>query len=254
MIVPSALRHFASALAFAAAFGLSNLPASADTPLKESVPTITVMGTAKTEIVPDIAILSIAVVTERPRAAAAGEDNARAAQAMIDEIKAEGIDAKDISTVSITLSPVYDEARDAEDRVLKRTLRAYQARNLLAIRLHAIDKAGALARKLLDKGANEFQGISFDSDEKEAAYAKLRGQAVENALSQAKAYVAPVGLRLARILDISPMETDREKLSRYAMDGIAAGAPAPSEIPIEPGTITLEAQVQVVWELSPQQK
>ncbi len=234
------------------AFAFSAPPARAETALKESVPTITVTGSAKAEIVPDIAILSVAVVTERARAATAAEDNARAAQAMIDEIQAEGIDAKDISTPTITLSPVYDETHDANGAVLKRTLRGYQARNLLSIRVRVLDKAGVLARKLLDKGANEFQGISFDSDEKDAAYAKLRAQAVQDAVAQAKAYVAPVGLRLARVLEITPLDTEREKIARYALDGsVGSGAAAPTDIPIEPGTITLEAQVQVVWELTP---
>ncbi len=144
------------------------LPAQADTALKQSVPTITVTGQAKTEIIPNMAIISVAVSTERPQAAAAATENARTAQALVDEIKAQGIDARDIKTVSITLAPVYDEQRDAAGRVLKRTLRGYQARNRLAIRVHAIDKAGALARQLIDKGANEFQGISFDSDAKDA--------------------------------------------------------------------------------------
>jgi uncharacterized protein YggE len=247
----AASRRLAAGLVLLA-FAFSILPARAETALKDSVPTITVTGSAKTEIVPDIAVLSVAVVTERPRAAAAAEDNARAAQAMIDEIKAEDIDAKDISTVSITLSPVYDETHDVNGAVLKRTLRGYQASNLLAIRVRALDRAGALARKLLDKGANEFQDISFDSDEKDTAYAKLRGEAMQDALTQAKAYIAPVGLRLAHVLEITPLDTEREKIARYALDGgVGSGAAAPTDIPIEPGTITLEAQVQVVWELTP---
>ncbi len=75
---------------------------------------------------------------------------------------------------------------------------------------------------------------------------------MQDALTKAKAYVAPVGLRLARILEITPFDTEREKIARYALDGgVGSGAAAPTDIPIEPGTITLEAQVQVVWELTP---
>ncbi|MGA3302219.1 MAG: SIMPL domain-containing protein [Methylovirgula sp.] len=233
------------------AFALSALPARADG-LKDTVPSITVMGHAKVDIVPDIAIISVAVVTERPHATDAAAENARAAQALIDEIKAQGIDPKDIQTVSITLEPVYDEDRDASGRLLKRTLRGYQAHNGIAIRVHAIDKAGAMARQLIDKGANAFEGISFDSDQKEAAYTKLRGSAVEDALNKAKAYVAPIGLRLARVLEIGPSDNNYGNAGRYALDDVGSGANAPSaDIPIEPGMLTLEVQVQVTWELSP---
>lgn len=221
--------------------------------LKDSVPSITVMGHARMEIVPNMAVLSLAVVTERPHATDAAADNARAAQDLIENIKTQGIDAKDIQTVSVTLDPIYDEDRDANGHLLKRILRGYQARTGMTVRVHAIDKAGVLARQLIDKGANEFQGIVFDSDEKEAAFAKLRGEAMQDALNKAKAYVAPVELRLARILQIAPFDSDRDKLvARYAMDSGGLGAtPAPASIPIEPGTLILETQVQVTWEVSP---
>src|SRR2546430_2827072 len=64
-------------------------------PLKDSVPSITTTGIASTEVAPDIATISLGVNTERPNAANAARDNARAAQAMIDEIKAQGIEARD---------------------------------------------------------------------------------------------------------------------------------------------------------------
>jgi hypothetical protein len=238
-------------LAFSTGFGLAAMPAQAAPALKETVPIITVTGQAQTEIVPDIAIISVAVSTERPTAEAAAAENAGVAQALIEEIKAQGIDAKDIKTVAITLAPVYDEQQDATGRLLKKTLRGYTARNSLAIRIHAVDKAGAIARRLIDKGANEFQGISFDSDHKDAVYDRLRGEALQDALRQAKAYLPAGGPHLGRILEISPVNAVSQKYLRYASGASAGPPPAATNIPIEPGTLTLEAQVQVVWELSP---
>jgi uncharacterized protein YggE len=232
-------------------FAVAAWPAQAETALKQSVPTITVTGVAQTEVVPDVAIISVAVATERPKAEAAAAENARLAQALIDDIKAQGIDARDIETVSITLAPVYDEQHDAAGRAQKATLRGYSARNSFAIRIHAIDKAGAIARRLIDKGANEFQGIRFDSDHKDEAYDKLRGEAMQDALRQAKAYLPAVGLHLGRVLEIMPFNVNSPK-TRHVMSGASFGsAAAPVDIPIEPGTLSLETQVQVVWELSP---
>jgi len=98
--------------------------------LKDSVPNITTNGVASAEVVPDIATISIGVDTERPNAA----DSARDTQAVVGEIKAQGIEAKDIKTLSITLSPVYDESTDANGRIIKRTLRGYSAHNSLSVR------------------------------------------------------------------------------------------------------------------------
>jgi uncharacterized protein YggE len=245
-------RYLPPALLVLASLCLAPAAGQAQTALKDSVPHITVTGRAEMEVVPDLAILSLAVVTERPKASAAAGENARAAQALIDEIKADGIAAKDITTVSITLRPVYDQQRDAAGRVLKKTLRGYQARNGLAIRVHAIDKAGALASRLIDKGANEFQGIRFEYEHKDAAYEKLRGEAMKDALRRAKAYLPAVGLRLGRVLEIAPpSDIVAPRRFRYAAAPAYGREAEPMSIPIEPGTLTLDTEVQVTWELSP---
>ena len=77
----------------------------------DSVPTITTNGVASTEVVPDIATILLGVDTGMPNAADAVHDNARAAQAIVGEIKAQGIEEKDIRTLSVTLSPDYDDGQ-----------------------------------------------------------------------------------------------------------------------------------------------
>src|SRR5579875_1830539 len=132
--------------------------------LKDAVPFITTTGVASAEVVPDIATILLGVDTERPKAADAARDNARAAQAIVGEIRAQGIDAKDIKTLSITLSPVYDDVTNANGRA-KRTLRGYLAHNALSVRVRDIARAGILASQLMDKGANSLDGIEFDAVE-----------------------------------------------------------------------------------------
>ncbi len=218
-------------------------------PLKDSVPSITTTGVASTEVVPDIATISIGVDTERPHAADAARENARATQAIVGEIKAQGIEAKDIRTLSITLSPVYDETSDANGHI-KRSMRGYAARNLISVRIRDVTKAGALASQLMDKGANNFEGIEFDYSQKDAKYEALRGDAVRDALRKANSYVGAVGIKLGRILEIAtqpPPEPVTGAMSPRMLG--AARAPAPA-IPVEPGVQTLRTEVQVTWELA----
>jgi uncharacterized protein len=218
-------------------------------PLKDSVPSITTTGVASMEVVPDIATISIGVDTERPRAADAARENARAAQAVVGEIKAQGIEAKDIRTRSITLSPVYDETSDANGHV-KRTLRGYDARNSLSVRIKDITKAGALASQLMDKGANDLDGIEFDYSQKEAKYDALRSDAVRDALRKANSYASALGIKLGRILEIAtqPPEPVATAMSPRMLG--AAARPAAPAIPVEPGVQTLRTEVQVTWELA----
>jgi len=218
--------------------------------LKNSVPSITTNGTASTEVVPDIATISLGVDTEMPNAADAVRDNARAAEAIVGEIKAQGIEAKDIQTLSVTLSPDYDEVTDVNDRVNKRTLRGYIAHNSLSVRVREIEKAGALARQLMDKGANSFDGIEFDYIQKEAKYDSLRGDAVRDAQRKANSYVNGLGLKLGRVLEIAtqapypvPGGMSPKMLGAAKREAVAA-------VPVEPGSEVLRTEVQVTWELA----
>jgi len=216
--------------------------------LKDSMPSITTNGVASTDAVPDIATISLGVDTERPTAAAAARDNARAAQAIIGEIKAQGIETKDTKTLSVTLAPDYDEVTDANGRT-KRTLRGYIAHNSLSVRVREIEKAGTLAGQLMDKGANSFDGIEFDYSQKEEKYDTLRGDAVRDALRKANSCVNGLGIRLGRILEIATQLPEPVAAGFGGM--LPRGAPrAAAAIPVEPGVETLRTEVQVTWELA----
>jgi uncharacterized protein YggE len=220
--------------------------------LRDSVPTITTNGEASAEVAPDIATISLGVNTERPKAADAARENARAAQAIVNEIKAQGIDAKDIKTVSVTLAPVYDEVKDANGYVTKRTLRGYIASNSLTARIKDIGKAGALAQQMLDKGANRFDGIAYEYSQEEEKIDSLRGDAVRDALRKANSYVKALGIRLGRVLEIvstphAPVPVGMAPRMRAAAATAQEAAPV---IPVEPGIETLRTEVQVTWELA----
>ncbi|QXX75691.1 SIMPL domain-containing protein [Methylovirgula sp. HY1] len=239
-----------SGLCLAACLALAPSVARAQTTSVSQISHITVTGRAHMAVVPDVATLSLAVITEKPKAADAESANATAVQALIQDIKAQGIDTRDIKTVSLTLAPVYSEQRDLVRQITNQVLRGYRARNALTIRVRNLDKASTLARQLIGKGANEFYGIHFDYTHKKEAYDKLRGAAVEDALRQANAYLAPLGLKLGRVLEIAPPENPgaaRARMPTFA--AISASGAAPASIPIEAGTQKLSAQVQVTWEI-----
>jgi uncharacterized protein YggE len=218
--------------------------------LKDTVPSITTTGEASVEVVPNIAILSLGVETERPKAADAAAENARATQAVVADIKAQGIEARDIRTLGVTLSPVYDETTDPNGRVARRTLRGYRARNELSVKVRQVEKAGALAQQWIGKGANDFAGIEFDYDQKEAKYDALRGDAVRDALRKATSYTTGLGVRLGRVLSIaSPGGYPRPVAA--ALGGRLAKSDGAVPIPVEPGVETLRVEVQVSWELAP---
>jgi uncharacterized protein YggE len=239
-------------LAAAAAFGAPMTSAGAQPymppPVTSTVPSITTTGVASADVIPNIAIVLLGVETERPNAADAANENAKATQAVVNDIKSQGIDARDVRTLGVTLVPVYDETTDPNGRVIKRTLRGYRARNELSVKVRQIDKAGALARQWIEKGANSFGGVEFDYEQKEGKYDALRVDAVRDALRKATSFTTGLGVRLGRVIQIGVPGPYPPPLAAVPMASRAAKSEA-AAIPIEPGVQTLRVEVEVSWEL-----
>lgn len=245
------LARFRLLAALAAVVTASATPGAAqDFPrLKDTLPSITMTGEASVEVVPNIAIISLGVETERPNAADAASENAKATQAVVSDVKAQGVEPRDIRTLGVTLLPVYDETTDSNGRVVKRTLRGYQARNDLSITIRRIEKAGALAQQWIQKGANKFGGVDFDYDQKDAKYDALRGDAVRDALRKATSFTNGLGIRLGRVLEIATPGGPPRPFAATAMLARAAKSEAVA-IPLEPGVQTLRVEAEVSWELA----
>ncbi len=217
--------------------------------LKDTVPSVTTIGEASVEVTPNIAILALGVETERPNAADAAKDNAKAVQAVIDDIKAQGIEPRDVRTLGVSLAPIYDETTDPNGRVVKRTLRGFRARNELSVKVRQIERAGALAQQWIQKGANSFGGVEFDYDQKETKYNALRGEAVRDALRKATSFTAGLGIRLGRVLEIQAPGGYPRPMAAAPM-AARAKSEAAAAVPLEPGVETLRIEVQVSWELA----
>jgi uncharacterized protein YggE len=221
--------------------------------LKDSTPNIAVTGAAVEDATPDRATLFLGVVTERPNAADAAAENARAAQAVVAELEAQGVAAADIRTVGVTLAPFVSDEPAPRPGAAKRQQKGFRARNELSVTIKALDKAGRIAGQLIDKGANEIEGVTFEVSDAEARLDRLRAAAIKDAERKARIYVEAASLKLARVLEIRP-EPD-EPLERAQTRFVSFGAgrdagAATAAIPLEPGAQKLVARVTVTWALS----
>ena len=212
-------------------------------------PHIAVPSVATAEVTPDIAVLRLGVATERRTAAEAAAANARAAQEVIDEGSALGVEGRDARTLSVTLIPLYSDERDPNGRGGRRILTGYLARNTLQIRVRDVAKAGAIARALVDKGANVLEGVAFEISDGEARLDDLRAKAIGDAARRARLYAEVLGLSLGRVLEISPEATPESAMADTALLRAAPAEGAGVTIPIAPGVQKLQAQARVVWEL-----
>ena len=212
-----------------------------------AVPHITVRGDAKSEERPNVAYLTFGVVNEAPSAEQAAADNAAPSEAVIAAAKAMGVDPKDIQSQSFSVSPVYvEEHEPAPRQQTRQKIAGYRANHLFRLRLRDVDKAGLVVAKLLAKGANEAQELSFGVTDEAARMDALRVQAVVEARRRAEVYAKAASMKLGRLLVLNP----QPRAAGYAdmpMPRFAAKA----VIPVEPGMIPLSTEVEATFELVP---
>lgn len=103
---------------------------------------------------PDIVDLSAGVTSQARTAVEAMRINAREMTAVIDRIKALGVDADDIQTAGIDLNAQYDYDQETREQVF----RGYQASNRVSVTLRDVDRAGEVLDALVAAGANNVGG------------------------------------------------------------------------------------------------
>lgn len=215
--------------------------------LIDSLSHISVVGEAFEDVAPDRATLRFGVVTERPTAAAAAAENARAVEAIFAELKALGVVDADIQTQAVTLAPFTAEDRDAKGRA-KGAQQLYRASNSLAVRVKPVEKASDVVGRVIDKGANSLDGVDYDHSNLTEKRDALRAAAVKDAERRARIYAEAAGLRLARVIEIRPL--DAPGPVPVAFEARAAAAPNVGSVPLRPGLERLSERVSITWALS----
>jgi uncharacterized protein YggE len=216
--------------------------------LKDGVPNLSVIGEAYEDVAPDVAILRFGVVTERPSAADAAKENAHAAEAILAELRGLGVPDAEVETLGVTLEPVTTEERDPKTGKLKTAQKLFRARNDLQAKVTPIGRAGEIAGSLIDKGVNSFEGVDFVLAHPEQRLDALRREAVKDAERQAKIYAEAAGMRLARVLEIRPINED--DMRPQALAAKAGDARAALEIPLRPRLQRLTTRVNIIWGIS----
>ncbi len=207
-------------------------------------PSINVNGSAQVTLAPDIAYISIGVHTENANATEAVSGNNSQAQAVVDAIKAVGIDVKDIRTSNFSITP-----QQQFDDKGKLTGITYVVDNTVYVTLRDLTKVGDVLTAAVSAGANTIYGITFDVQDKTTALASARQTAVANARTQAEELAQAAGVKLGAVQSINyynsyPMMADGKG------GGAAMSAVAAPSVPVTPGQLTFTVDVNIVYAIS----
>lgn len=206
------------------------------------IPQIAVSSHAEVKVVPDRANIQISVQTRGETAAAAAAENARKQKAVIDALRALGIDAKDISTSGYN---VYPEQRYEPNR--EPVVVGYNVTNTLAVELKSISMVGSAIDAALAKGANMISSLQFYASNTDAARQEAIALAVRKARSDADAAARAAGGSITGLLEISVGSHYAPPPRPMELKVRGAIAAAQADTPISAGDQVVAVDITTRW-------
>lgn len=203
--------------------------------------TISVSGSGESRATPDVAYVTVGVITEGARAQEASQANAAATEKVMAALRQQGIAAKDLQTSNYSVQPRYDNRPNGQNKIV-----GYQVSNQVRATVHMLDSVGTVIDTALDTGANNVMGVGFGLEKKERAESEALVQAVQDAWRKADTLARATGSRIMGVYEIH-----EGALARPVPMFEAGVAMARAATPISPGEMTVDAEVQIVYTIQP---
>ena len=204
-------------------------------------PQIVTSATGETKIAPDRARIEISVQTRATTAAAAGADNARKQQAVLDALRKLGFGSDQLSTTNYNLQPEMQYRENQQPRVI-----GYTATNSVLVEVRDLALVGRAIDASLAAGANMISSLFFYASNTDEARRSALATAVARARADAEAVARAAGGSLGALLEIATVDSPRfpqpfnmQVQGRAAMDAV--------QTPIDPAEQTISAFVTARW-------
>jgi len=210
--------------------------------------TILVNGVGEVYAKPDTALITFSVKNEAKTVDEALSENVQRMNAVIEAIKEEGIESKNLKTTNLSIYPRYEWHKEGSEEAYpegKRVLVGYEVVQSLEVKIKDLSMVGKIIEKATEKGANQVGSLRFVIDNQEEIKKEARRIAIENAKEKAKELAQQLGVRLGRVFNFS----ESSVLPPYILEKSAV-AQGSSETPqIEPGQNKIRVQVSITYEI-----
>jgi len=193
-------------------------------------------GKGAVQVKPNIAVVSLGVVTENMDLNIALKENTLKMSKVIDSLKTMGIAEKDIKTQSYNIELIYDYIEG------KQVFKGYRVRNMLSVTIRDINTVGEVINTAIDNGVNIVNSINFTVSNPSLYYREALTLAIKDAVE--KAAVIEKSLRI--VVNKTPIKILEETYgyAPIALDGMAFKAAGP---PIMPGQTEITASIKATF-------
>jgi uncharacterized protein YggE len=206
--------------------------------------TITVVGDGTVKIKPDIAQANIGVEVIRPTVKAASSGAKDSMEAVLQALKEQGIDEKDIQTsgFSVWTERPYGPEGPSGDEVL------YHVTNQVAVTIRDLDTVGTVLDAAIEAGANNIYGVTFSLADPSQVESEARKKAVADAQAKAQELATLNDVEVSDVVSVSEVIGGRG--GYYT--GVVREAAVTAGLgggggPIAPGELELTLQLETVY-------
>jgi len=229
-----------STLVCAALLALTLVIPTGTASAEEALPTLTMNGVGSAQIAPDMAEITLGVITEAKDAAKAHSDNAAQAARMQAAVKALGVAERDIQTTRYDFSPIYDVKDNGRS-----VTTGYTVTNAVVVKVRNLANVGKVIDAALANGANRVDSLEFSASDPSAAKDAALADAARDARSKADAVARALGVRIVRILNV--YADAQSPAPRNFMPMMMAKEAYDAGTPISAGELSFEASVNISY-------
>jgi hypothetical protein len=224
--------------------------AVAGTGARASVVRVVVTGESTVQAQPDTAVLTLAVVTQNASASEAQAENASKTDAVVRAVRAAAGAGAEVRTSGYSLQPQYAYKEGAPP-----TITSYIVRNGVTLTTGELSRVGAVIDAASRAGANSVDGLSFTLRDDAQARQRALSEATREALSKARAVATTLGGSIVRVVEVQEAGAFRPPVPVYTAElgRAAVTSQAATPTPVEPGSLEIRAQVQLVAEVETRQ-
>jgi uncharacterized protein YggE len=201
---------------------------------------ITVSGTGRVSVQPDIADLRLGVNISRLTVDEARNDAAKTMAAILDAVTKAGVAKKDVRTSLLSVQPRY-EYRDNEPP----RLAGYELANVVEVTVRDLAKLGDVVDGSLKAGATSMDSLNFRLNDPSPAEKQARTLAMAQARSRADVLAEAAGVAITGVSDVS--EGGAMPPRPYAAKAERMMLADDASTPVETGSLEISVTVSVTY-------
>ena len=203
--------------------------------------TVTVTGTGRANVAPDVVRLDLRVGHDAPDVAAALSGASAGITAVAAVVREQGVADADLRTLDASVAERWDNTGVAV---------GFTAQQRLAVTVRELDAVGRILESAAAAIGNALlvDQVRLDVADRTEALRRARDAAFADARDKAQQYAALAAAELGAVLGVA--EAGAAPLGARRMMPMAAPADAAGGMPVEGGDLDVGASVTVTWELS----